>query len=86
VRGFARAMPINFGVLNREMKKVQPERKRAMHQRYTQITSVSFTPEQVKELEALAKKRDWSVAKTVRESVRMAVAAAATEQHGATAA
>jgi hypothetical protein len=55
--------------------KVKPERKRAMHQRYTQITSVSFTPEQAKELEALAKKREWSVAKTVRESVRMAIAA-----------
>ncbi len=54
-----------------------------MHQRYSQITSVSFTPEQAKQLEALAKRRDWSVAKTVRESVRIAIAAAAAEQTAA---
>ncbi len=54
---------------------MQPERKRAVYQRYTQIATISFTPEQAKELEVLAKKRDWSISKTVRESVRVAIAA-----------
>ena len=52
-----------------------------MHERHRvdQITYVAFTKEQAKALQALAKRKDWSVAKTVRYAVDKAVAAAAAE-------
>jgi predicted transcriptional regulator len=57
-----------------------------MRERPTQVTSVAFPPTLAKDLQALADKRDWSVSKTVREAVKMAIAAAAAELHDATAA
>ncbi len=53
-----------------------------MHEKVNQITSVAFSKEQAKALKALAKRKDWSIAKTVRFAVDQAVAAA-TEQPNA---
>jgi hypothetical protein len=54
-----------------------------MHEKVNQITSVSFTKEQAKALQALAKGKDWSIAKTVPYAVDQAVAAAAEQPSAA---
>ena len=58
-----------------------------MHERHRvdQITSVSFTKEQAKALQALAKARSWSVARTVRYAVDKTLAAAVEKSTGGTA-
>ncbi len=54
-----------------------------MHEKVNQVTYVAFTKEQASALRALAKARDWSIAKVVRYAVEKTIVA---EKHDATAA
>jgi hypothetical protein len=53
-----------------------------MKQRRDYLTSVAFTEQEGERLKELASRREWTISKTIREAVRLAVAFAESDNTG----